>query len=80
MKDMFDAPPPVSPAPFTEHGEAAYAILTAFREGRVTLTRKAASFTGECLVDVTPLSEKQEAWLQTILIKAGLPPFVGRAA
>ena len=80
MKDMFDTPAPATPVPFIEHGEAAFAILIAFREGRVTLTRKAASFTSECLVDDMPLSEKQEAWLQTILIKAGLPPFVGRAA
>jgi hypothetical protein len=62
--------------PFTDTSEAAFAIIIAFREGKATLTRKAGSFVGETIVDDSPLSEKQEAWLQTLLVKAGLPPLV----
>ena len=59
---------------FTSPAEAAFAVLMAFRDGKLPLTRKAGAFTGETLVDNTPLSEKQAVWLQGLLAKAGLPP------
>jgi hypothetical protein len=67
MADVFKLP-----------SDAAWALLVACREGRVILTRKAASFVGETLADDAPLSEKQTAWLQALLTKAGLPPLKTR--
>lgn len=64
------------PETFTSPRAAALAILLAFDRGEVALTRRAGSFLGETLVDDTPLSEKQAAWLATLLTKAGLPPLV----
>jgi hypothetical protein len=59
--------------PFTSHREAALALLNA----NVRLTRKAGSFLGQCVADVTPLSDAQRDWLDTLLERAGLPQFEG---
>lgn len=63
---------------FATPADAAWAILVAFQEGNTSLTRKAASFVGETLVDPTKLSDKQDAWLRTLLTKAGLPALADR--
>ena len=55
---------------FSDHRSAALALLN---EGN-RLTRQAGSFLGQLCVDDTPMSEKQEGWLATLLDRAGLPP------
>lgn len=56
--------------PFTDARPAALALLN----GGDRLTRAAGSFLGQLVADPTPLSEKQESWLATLLDRAGLPP------
>ncbi len=56
--------------PFDNQRGAAFAIL----KSGVKLSRKAGSFLGQCVVDPTPLTEKQHDWLCTILARAELPP------
>lgn len=51
---------------------AALALLAA----DVRLTRKAGSFLGQVAVDPTPLSPAQRDWLDTLLVRAELPPLV----
>lgn len=53
--------------------DTAFAILVAFREGKTKVTRKAGNFLGECVVDPSPLSEKQAEWLNTLAERAGVP-------
>lgn len=53
---------------FAQRREIALAILTR-GEG---LTRKAGSFCGHCVVDDTPLSDKQLDWFLTLAERAGL--------
>ncbi|USU09994.1 hypothetical protein NF700_06980 [Sphingomonadaceae bacterium OTU29MARTA1] len=60
----------VDGTPFDNQRGAALALLTA----GTRLSRKAGSFLGQCVVDPTPLSPKQEDWLTTMLARAGLPP------
>ena len=55
---------------FANQRSAALALLTS----DARLTRQAGSFLGQLAVDPTPLSEKQSAWLATLLDRAGLPP------
>ena len=50
--------------------DAALALLN----GEDRLTRAAGSFLGQLVVDPTPLTEKQNSWLATLLKRAGLPP------
>lgn len=57
-------------APFDSARTAALALLT----GEYRLTRQAGSFLGQLAVDPTPLTEKQSAWLSTLLDRAGMPP------
>jgi hypothetical protein len=59
--------------PFVAHRDAALALLNS--GGRIN--RKSGSFLGQLAVDDTPMSEKQIAWLSTLLERASLPPFVG---
>ena len=59
---------------FETPAEAAWALLSAHRDGQARLSRKAGSFAGETLVDEKDLSERQEAWIQALLAKAQLPP------
>lgn len=56
--------------PFIDSRAAALALLN----GGDRLTRAAGSFLGQLVADPTPLSEKQENWLTTLLDRAGLPP------
>ena len=56
--------------PFRTPKAAALALLNV--DGRQT--RKAGSFLGQLVVDPTPLSEAQRAWIATLLERAGLPP------
>jgi hypothetical protein len=60
-------------APFQSHREAALALLN---HGG-PLTRKAGSFLGQLIVDPTPMTAAQRSWLDTLLERAGLPPFAG---
>lgn len=55
--------------PFDNQRGAAFAIL----KSGVKLSRKAGSFLGQCVVDPTPLTEKQRDWLCTMLARAELP-------
>jgi len=56
--------------PYPNPRSAALALLN----GGDRLTRAAGSFLGQIVVEPTPLSEKQENWLATLLDRAGLPP------
>lgn len=55
---------------FHDRRSAALALL----EKGNRLTRQAGSFLGQLCVDDTPMSEKQEGWLASLLGRAGLPP------
>ena len=57
---------------FTEPKAAALALLNA----PGPYSRQAGSFLGQVVVDPTPLSEKQRAWLDKLLDRAALPPLV----
>ncbi|MFZ5696164.1 MAG: hypothetical protein ACOY4N_11030 [Pseudomonadota bacterium] len=59
--------------PFIDHSAAALALLNS--GGR--FSRRAGSFLGQCVVDPTPLTPAQAAWLGTLLERAGLPPVAG---
>lgn len=59
--------------PYADASGAALALLN----GSERLSRKAGSFLGQCVVDPTPLTEAQSAWLATLLERAGLPPVAG---
>lgn len=50
------------------------AAALALLNGENSLTRKAGSFLGQLAVDPTPMSEKQDRWLATLLERADLPP------
>jgi len=55
--------------PFAHHRDAALALLTGFPN----IPHKAAGFLGHvCVADA--LSEKQRAWLVTLLARHDLPP------
>jgi len=62
--------------PFDNQRGAAFAIL----KSGVKLSRKAGSFLGQCVVDPTPLTEKQRDWLCTMLARAELPPLADGGA
>ena len=46
----------------------------------IRLTRKAGSFLGQCVAEPYPLTEAQDSWLNTLLERAGLPPFRGEVS
>jgi hypothetical protein len=48
---------------------AALALLT----GDYQISRRSGGFLGQVAVDPSPLSDKQTAWLDTLLDRAGLP-------
>ena len=53
--------------------DAAYAILTAHREGKTRLTRRSGQFLGQVVADSTmPLSDAQSKWLDQLAERAGL--------
>ena len=56
--------------PFTDHRAAALALLN----GNYRLTRAAGQFLGQCVVDPSPLSERQAVWMAQLLSGARLPP------
>lgn len=57
--------------PMTPVATAALALL---RANDPPMTRKAGSFLGQLVVDVTPITERQADWLALLLDRAGLPP------
>lgn len=59
--------------PFADASGAALAILNLGERQ----TRKAGSFLGQLVVDPTPMTPAQAAWLATLLERAGLPPVAG---
>lgn len=63
-------------AAFPTTRDAALALLNS----GTTLTRKAGSFLGQTVVDQTPLTAAQMGWLEALLDRAGLPPFVEQAS
>jgi hypothetical protein len=63
----------MSAAPFNSHRSAALALLNS-QDAR--LTRKAGSFCGQLCVDLTPMTDAQREWLDTLLDRAGLPPLM----
>lgn len=52
----------------------AAAALALLRANNPPLSRKAASFLGQLVVDPTPLTERQADWFAILLSRAGLPP------
>lgn len=59
--------------PFRSQRDAALALLN----GQYRLTRGAGSLCGQLVVDPTPMTLKQQKWLDTLLERAGLPPLAG---
>lgn len=54
----------------------ALALLVAHANGEATLTRKAAGFAGELVVEPGPLSEKQRNWFEILVERHGMPAAV----
>lgn len=63
-------------AAFTDHRQAALALLS----GGHRMSMSAGQFLGQIIVLPKPLSEKQYAWLSTLLEKHGLPPLADHHA
>ena len=61
--------------PFAEHRGAALALLC----GNYRLSRKAGQFLGQLVVDPSPMSEAQTAWLSKLLERNELPPLADDA-
>ncbi len=59
--------------PFADQSGAALALLNSGER----LSRRAGSFLGQLVVDPTPMTPAQAAWLGTLLERAGLPPVAG---
>jgi len=55
--------------PFTKQRDAALALLN----GDSRLSRSAGQFLGQLVVDPSPMSDKQAAWLAKLLERAELP-------
>jgi len=55
--------------PFASQRDAALALLTS----DTPMTRKAGSFLGQLVVDPSPMTDAQAAWLEKLLERAGLP-------
>lgn len=62
-----------NPTAFTDHREAARAILRAVLNGTGTLRHKEGQFLGGLSFDANPLTEKQLDWLLGLLERHGLP-------
>ena len=65
------------PIPFTDHREAARAILLPALQSHSALRAKEAAFLGQLAFDLNPPTEKQAHWLGILLEKHGLPPLAG---
>ena len=48
------------------------AIALQILTSSVPLTRKGGSFLGQCVVDASPLSERQHEWFGQLALKAGI--------
>lgn len=60
--------------------DAGFALLSAHREGRTTLTRRSAQYCGQLVAAHEPLTDAQERWLLQMCQKAGFEaPFLGEA-
>lgn len=59
--------------PFTDHCEAARAILRAVLGGNGTLRAKEGQFLGGMSFDANPPTPKQLDWLEGLLDRHGLP-------
>lgn len=73
MSELCTSPmgtPPASDEPFSDHRDAALALLN----GRYRLTQRAGRFLGQLAVDPSQMSKKQAGWLENLLDRAGLPP------
>ena len=62
---------------FTDHCEAARAILLPALQGDWSLRHREGQFLGGLAFDANPLSDKQANWLGILLDKHGLPPLAG---
>lgn len=60
---------------FPNHRDAALALLN----GNRSISRKAGQFLGQLVVDPSPMSDKQSAWLAKLLDRCGLPPVAMQA-
>jgi hypothetical protein len=58
---------------FTDHREAAQAILRLALAGEMTLRAREGQFLGGFSFDTNPATEKQLNWLAILLDKVGLP-------
>lgn len=59
---------------FTDHREAARAILRVALDGAGTLRPKEGGFLGQIAFDANSPTAKQAEWLRILLERAGLPP------
>jgi hypothetical protein len=66
--------------PFTDHREAAQAIMRLALAGQVTLRGREGQFLGGLSFDANPATEKQLNWLAILLDKAGLPALAAGGA
>ncbi|MEG3178188.1 hypothetical protein U1872_18250 [Sphingomonas sp. RB3P16] len=64
-----------NPTAFTDHREAARAILRAVLNGTGTLRPKEGQFLGGLSFDANTLTTKQLDWLLGLLERHGLPTF-----
>lgn len=62
------------------YSDAAFALLSAHREQKVNLTRKAGQFLGQLVAEPGRLSEAQADWLYKLLLSAGLSTSIGGGA
>jgi len=60
--------------PFTSPREAAQRLLKAAWHGDTEMTPKAGQFLGQLSISDEPLSERQAAWIDKLLVRASLPP------
>ena len=52
--------------------EAQRKVALAILSSECSLSRKAGSFLGQCVVDESPLTDKQETWFLQLAEKAGV--------
>lgn len=62
------------------YSDAAFALLSAHREQKVNLTRKAGQFLGQLVTEPGTLSTAQADWLYKLLLSAKLPTSIVEGA
>ena len=67
-------------APYTDHQEAAKAVLRRVLDGNGSLRPKEGQFLGGLSFDLNPPTERQANWLCILLEKHGLPTLAGGEA